>query len=74
MQILLPQKNNLNLDAWQDFVFGIKDLGLCLTEIGKGYGENTLVEINTTSEQEEHIISLMQLCFGKTKVITLKFY
>lgn len=65
MQLLLPPKNGLNQDAWQDFVFAIGELGLCLMEVGKGYADNSLVEINTSSDQEEEIVvSLMQLCFG----------
>ena len=65
MQLLLPPKESNKLN-WEDFQYGVGQLGLSIVVMEHNHNINMLVEVNAGCEHmEQEVINLMELCFSK---------
>lgn len=51
--------------AWGDFEVGLKSHGFVMRVTGQKHGRMIVVEVNTTTEEEDELVlGLMNLCFS----------
>ena len=63
-RLLLPLIQDRK-QAWGDFEEGIKAHGFVLRVTGKRHGELLVVEVNTTTDEEDEVVlGIMNLCFS----------